>query len=497
MSGSGLPSGEFRWVEPVDASSRSAGSGRRWRWIGLVLVVVLVVAVGAVALHWWGGRDGQRGTAGRPAAAVEAPIGTPTDRLIGFGLSRQPVPGWQVSAADIGLPPQVRVGNMFATLGDTAYFVTSTGCRTDDSCDGIKGWVYGLDVKTGKKVLGPIELDGFWGTSDQCHTNGPSVAVCVTRQCDPGDCARGLKELGWVIDLARGEITFSGEPQVHAGELVKHPEQPYLREIGNAGDETRLVAAVKGKGTYGVGSHLEPTWFLPGSGDVSQVNTIEVSDAAPLTLGLQMPDRDAGQGLRVFTAEGKDVTPAPPDGFELGRNAQVYPGGFAVEYEKGSRFGGVSLFDADGKQVKQLPDARSLLPTDAMPVVQVGGQVQVFTAAGKSVATAVAGDRYRSIGTTLYAMVGYGHWQSMNLLTSQRGPTCELEMGLNYVGSDGSTIVWHDTTNKVFAAVDSATCRTQWTIEDHWATDAQTRLSKAGTGLLQVTENAIVGLRAA
>ena len=96
----------------------------------------------------------------------------------------------------------------------------------------------------------------------------------------------------------------------------------------------------------------------------------------------------------------------------------------------------------------------------------------------------------------LFAMVGYGQWQSMNLLTGQRGPTCDLEMGLNYVGSDGSTVVWHDTTNKVFAAVDSATCRTQWTIEDHWATDAQTRLSKAGIGLLQVTESAVVGLRA-
>lgn len=494
MSGSGLPSGGFRWVEPTGASSRPAGSGRRWRLIGLVLVVVLVVAVGGVVRHWWGTRD-EPGTGGSGAAAMEAPIGTSTDRLIAFALSRQPVSGWQVSSADIGLPPQVRVGNMFATIGDTAYFVTSTGCRTDDSCDGIKGWVYGLNVKTGKKVRGPIELDGFWGTSDQCHTNGPSMAMCVTQQCDGGNCARGLRELGWVIDLERGEITFSGEPEVHAG-AINHPEQPYLRVIGSSGDETRLVAAVQGKGIYGVGPHLEPTWFLPGSGDVPQVKAIEVSDAAPPTVSLQMPNRDAGQGLRVFTAAGKDVTPTPPDGFELGRNAQVYPGGFAVEYVKGSQFGGVSLFDTDGKQIKQLPEARALLPADAMPVVQTGGQVQVFTAAGKSVMTAVAGDRYRSIGTTLYAMVGYGHWQSMNLLTRQRGPTCDLEMGLNYVGSDGSTIVWHDTTNKVFAAVDTATCQTQWTIEDHWATDAQTRLSKAGSGLLQVTENAVVGLRA-
>ncbi|WP_134082810.1 hypothetical protein [Mycobacteroides salmoniphilum] len=446
-----------------------------------------------VALRWWIMR-GAQDTAGGQQPAVEAPIGTPKGRLIGFALDRQPVPAWQLSQADIGLPPQVRVGNMFAALGDTAYFVAGTGCA-GDVCVGPKGWVYGLDIRTGKKVLGPIELNDFWGSSsDDCYSNGPSVAVCVTPECDVIGCD-GLKELAWVIDLNRGEITYTGPPGVHAGASA-HPELPYLRMIGSSGGETRLVGAVEGKGVYGVGSRLEPTWFLPGSGDVPQADSGVVNDAAPVTLAVQMPDRSIGQGLRVFSADGKDLTPTPPEGLEVGSNVQIYPGGFAVEYQKDARLGGVSLFDTEGNEVVHLPEARFLKPSSAMPIMQSGEQTLVYSAAGKQQISAIAGDSYRSIGTTLYANVGPRRWQSMDLLTGQRGPVCTLDLDLDYVGSDGSTLVWHDMDNKVYTAVDPATCRTRWEIQDHWVTAAQTRLTKASTGLVQVTTDVITGLRA-
>ncbi len=493
MASSGLPSGEFRWVEPDDESTRSADSVpvRRWPWIGLVVVVLLVS--GVVALRWWDVRGAHVTTSGqRPAA--EAPIGTPKDRLIGFALDRQPVPAWQVSQVDIGLPPPVRVGNMFATLGNTAYFVAGTGCASD-ICVDPKGWVYGLDIGTGKKVLGPIELNGFWGSSsDDCYSNGPSIAVCVTPECNVAGCD-GLKELAWVIDLGRGEITFTGEPGVHAG-APAHSELPYLRVIGSFGGETRLVGAVKGKGVYGVGSRLEPTWFLPGSGDVPQANSRVVNDSAPVTLAVQMPDSSDALGLRVFSADGEDLTPTPPEGFEVGSNAQIYPGGFAVEYQKDARLGGVALFDTEGKEVVHLQEARFLKPSDAMPIMQSGGNTQVYSAAGKQQISAIAGDRYRAVGTTLYVNVSARRWQSMDLLTGQRGPVCTLDLNLDYVGSDGSTLIWHDMKNRVYTAVDPATCRTRWQIQDYWVTAAQTRLTKVGTGLVQVTADAITGLRA-
>ncbi|MFN8068726.1 MAG: hypothetical protein U0R77_08065 [Mycolicibacterium insubricum] len=481
-------------MEPADASSRSAGFSRRrsWRWIGLT-VVVLVVAGGVVALRW-SGVLGPHEMAGGQPSVPEAPIGTPKDRLIGFALDRQPVPAWQVTQADIGLPPQAPVGNMFAALGDTAYFVAGAGC-SGDPCVDPNGWVYGLDIRTGKKVLDPVELKDFWGSSsDDCHMNGPSVAVCVTPECDVSGCD-GLKELAWVIDLARGEVTFTGEPGVHAG-APDRPDLPYLQAIGSAGGETRLVGAVKGKGIYGVGSKVEPTWFLPGSGDMPQSDSGRVNDAAPVTVAVQYSDRSIGQGVRVFSADGKDLTPTPPEGFEVGSTVQIYPGGFAVEYQKDSRSAGVSLFDTEGKEVVHLPEGQFLMPTNAMPVVRLGGEAQVFTAAGKPVVSTIAGYLYRAIGTTLYVSVGTRRWQSTDLLTGQRGPVCELDLDFAYVGSDGSTLIWHDMTNHVFTAVDPQSCRTQWEIQDYWATPAQTRLLKAGTGLLQVTADTITGLRA-
>ncbi|MFA4080853.1 hypothetical protein ONA92_03985 [Mycobacteroides salmoniphilum] len=495
MAGSGPPPGEFRWIEADEASTVSVSSTphRRWQWVGLVLVVIVVMAGAVVGLRWWG----LRGAGGHPTVG-EASIGTPKDRLIGFALDRQPVPAWQVSQADIGLPPQVRVGEMFAALGDTAYFVAGTGCA--ENCVDPKGWVYGLDFKTGKKVLGPIELKGFWGGND-CYSNGLSVAVCVTPKCDVIGCDdKVTKELAWVIDLDRGEITFTGEPGVHV-ESPDHPELPSLRVIGSSGGETRLVGVLKGKGVYGVGSHLEPTWFLPGSGNVPLAST-RVSDAAPVTLGTQMSESSIGQGLRVFSADGKDLTPPPREGLNVDSNAQIYPGGFAVEYRKGARLGGVSLFNTEGKELAHLSEARFLKASDAMPIVQSGGHTEVYTPAGKPLMPTIAGDRYRAIGTTLYVNVGADgkpdaqRWESVDLLTGQRGPGCSLDLNLDYVGSDGSTLVWHDINNKAYTAVDSATCRTQWMIQDNSGTPAYTTLVKAGTGLLQETADTITGLRA-
>ncbi|OHV04676.1 hypothetical protein BKN37_08890 [Mycobacterium talmoniae] len=459
----------------------------------LLVVVLLVVAGGVVAVRWWhpGGRDDAHGGAGKASVPQEAPMGTPKDRLIGFPLDRQPVPTWQVPVADLGLP---RVGDFFAGIGEKAFFVT----LSDDE----NGWVYGLNTRTGKLLFPPVELPGYY--FGDCSTNGPSVAVCVTATCKEGpayDFCRG-RERVFVIDLERGKVTFTGEPQVQAvGSLESyHPGRPTLLRIGN-----HLVATLKGKGVYGVGSQGEPTWFVPGSGDVYQVNADDPDDIAPLTVAVQSSEPENGQPLRVFSVDGRDLTPKPQSGFEPVR-AQPYVGGFAVQFDKDPAHRWVGLFDADGKQVAKLDGAIEAEDNVAMPTVLANG-LQIYTAAGKFVvglSTPLA-DGYRMIGTKLYTFTVPDHWQSWDLFTGEPGPVCDMDLrGVPYVGSDGATIIWrhHESSSyDAYEAVDPATCQTRWTMPVDTGPSSYVELQKAGTSLLQITNShhpggAIAGLRA-
>jgi hypothetical protein len=94
----------------------------------------------------------------------------------GFRLDRLPVPGWRLSAADIGLPHDVPVDKPFASSGGRGYFVAHCDIWCDD-----RGWVYGVDLRTGARLFDPVELDGFRGGFDgECYQSGPSTALCIT-----------------------------------------------------------------------------------------------------------------------------------------------------------------------------------------------------------------------------------------------------------------------------------------------------------------------------
>ncbi|QLL06005.1 hypothetical protein [Mycobacterium vicinigordonae] len=454
-----------------------------------MIVVVVVTAVGAVL--WWrmGGHGGGSGN-GVGAAPKEAPIGTPKDRLIGFPLDRQPVVGWQLTAGQIGLPAGVPVGDLFAAVGDKAFFIAHN-CQAE-RCTDPRGWVYGIDTRTGVLAFPLIPLDGFYGQTEDCALNGPSAAVCLNPDCEGLYFCAG-RERVWVIDLERGAVKFSGPPQVHTH---NSPGEPRLRAIGSWHGQTRLVAVTKGKGVYGVGERGELTWFVPGSGVVYESDHSQTLDMAPLTLGMQAADPLTGQGFRVFSVDGVDLTPTPPRGLNLSY-AEVYNGGFAYEFRTQKDYNaGVALYDADGHQVALLPDASRPQPNPVMPSVLAGGGLQIYTAAGKlQTRLPSSGEHYQTIGTKLY-LGGIDRWQQWDLLTGQPGPTCDMDFGVAYAGSDGATILTYvsgEQNHGATRAIDAANCQTRWEIPSFGGFPS---LAKAGSALLQTTRDSIVGLRA-
>lgn len=480
MSGSGVPPQGFRWVEPADGAPPPGPPHNRRRW-WIVAVTVVVVALVAGGVLWWqsSGSHGDRNSA--HSVPKEAPIGTPKDRLFRYPLTRQPVPSWQLSTADIGLPPGVPIGDLFAAVGENAYFV-AFDCHPTDGCGHHVGAVYGVNTTTGA-VLFTIPMDGFRAIADSCFLNGPSTAICVT----PTNRIPSQHNV-WVFDLERGALSYTSD----APQVFGYGAGPLLHPIGNIRGETRLIATVKDKGIYGVGPNAELTWFLPGTGQLLEADHLGVSDIDPVTLSIQVSSDS--QRHQVFSVDGKDLTPTPPQGATLD-TAQVYAGGYMYRYNKGHDTG-ILLYNTDGILIADIPHATRPQPNPAMPTFLNGG-TQIYTADGKHLSTLAGGGfYYRTIATTVFTggTSGYGPWEAFDILTGQPGPTCDMDLG-GYIGSDGNTIIWRhedwDTDVHAFIATDKTTCQTLWEIPSQDST-----LQKAGTTLIQTTMDTLTGLQA-
>ncbi|WP_264894515.1 hypothetical protein [Mycobacterium kiyosense] len=462
----------------------------------MAVLVVVVVLVGGL----WVWRSGVLGASKGPGNAQAQrpwvpPIGTPQELLVSFSLDRQPVAGWQVRPTDVGLPDYAPIGNLFASDGDRAYFLSEfhdNDCG--NACRPPQAWVYGIDTTTGKKLFDPVVLPR-WGVT--CYGNGPGVAVCLAEIKPP---------TASVIDLVHGVLSFTGPTDV----AVSAFPGPEAHAVGTYLGQSWLVASVNGRGVYGVGSHGERTWFVPGTGYFNPTDA-RVADDIPAPVLAVSPSGLNDVADRVFSpADGHEVTPAAPAGTSLTR-AVVYNGGFAYAYREGQTGqNGVMFYDVSGKVLAQRPMGPStvkLLDNPAMPVVAVDGQWQVFTAVGKPVTEIAAPEMVpilRMIGSKLYVQRGdvIDHaWQQWDLHTGQSGATCagqnleETAPSGEYVASDGTTVIGK--TGGVFvgqyAAMNRTTCQILWKTP----ADVRVNLWKVGTGLLQSdqTHNAMTWLR--
>lgn len=497
MTEPGSPTGGFRWVPP-EIPSAHPPVRRRWWWALAALVLVAVLAGAGVAAWRW--------HTGRSAADhhAEAPtIGTPQDLLVGFALDRQPVTTWRLTPTDLGLPPDTWIATLFASDADNAYFLagySDPACRPTSPCANKRGWVYGIKISTGKPLFAPVELPNY--RSPECHTNGPAQAVCLAA------AYAGKRGVVWVVDLDRGELTFTSPTDLSFDGAAP------LVPVGTYRGQSRLVIPVSGEGVYGVGSHGERTWFAPGSGSLRVLET-DLYENVPAPTITTQASTGPGVDNRVFSLiDGTDLTPAPAP-----NRVAVYNGGFAAFYRKADGVGGtVNFYDTTGNLVTTQQFNQNITPEDnaAMPIVNTGLQKtwEVYDAAGQGImsipATSLA-PTFKTIGTKLYVTGKVGDWpqwdatdnvrdwQQWDLLTGQSGATCHLDPplkfdGPGYVGSDGNIVITIDYPE---IAKPQATATDMRTCQQVWQTPVGVGISQAGTGLIQSnTDHSITGLRA-
>ncbi|MCZ8380342.1 hypothetical protein O6P37_15845 [Mycobacterium sp. CPCC 205372] len=457
------------------------------------MVVIAVVAAGIVV--WRSTREA--------GAHVDATIGTPHDLLVSFSLRQRPVPGWRLNAADIGLPPDVPVGTLFASTADSAYFITT---HRDEQGLSPVGWLYGVETSTGKVLFPPIELAGFRGyPHGECYGNGPGVALCVTG----GDVDRGLPKLAWVVDLGSGQVTYTGQTDLNV-QGDRGTARQSLMAVGSYRAETRLVVAREGVGVYGVGPHAEQTWFVPGGGNIFDPGYRQSSDIPATTIAMQNAARDAPpeSPYRMFSViDGTDLTPTPPEGTRI-RKSLVYNGGFAYSFREPGKRDGLLFYNTAGEFVARYQDENhDLTPIEnsVMPMALLRAnpaQWLVLSAAGElvqSIPTTAAGVYFRIIGTKFYLnQPGTDdRWQQWDLNTGASGPVCQLGLSYDYVGSDGSIVVVNGgLQSSTVRAVDPSTCATAWEITEQ-ESGRQLRLQQVGTELIQSTRDELTQLRPA
>lgn len=452
---------------------------RRGVAAGLAAAAVVVVAVTAAVL--WVRRH-------------EPELPPPTPQLIAFSLQNPPAQAWRVTPAEIGLPDQIPVGKPFGSVGERAYFLADC----DLECgDGYRGWVYGIDLRTGTRLFDPILLEGLHVRFDgNCHLNGEHTAVCLT----DADTTRGQPRRVWVLDLARGQVTHSGETDLN---IEGYGTEPVLEAIGNPRGQTRLVATVLGTGVYGIGATGERTWFVPGSGQL-EVPTLTVSDDAPLTLATQIPTPE-DPTYRVFSViDGTERTPTPPPGTTL-RRAAVYPGGFAYQYEA-QDVAGVLFFNAAGElQAQRELKGYNLLDATTVPIVLDRSVVRVYSRDGRpaiefpGAAVDYRDTKFRVIGNDLYAWQGgegweNETWQQWSLDSGTPGTRCQVDF-MHYVGSDGHIVLstlYHASRDEI-VATDLSTCQRLWRMP---APDDRGEVEQVGTALIARNSTELVGLRA-
>jgi hypothetical protein len=424
--------------------------------------------------------------------------------LIGYPLDRMPVPGWRLTAAEIGVPSDVPIGQPIGTIGDHAYFFT--GCdeeclqrRCDSTCDDPRGWLFGIDLRTGARLFKPVLMDGFRYSPlfRACHQNGPSMAVCVNNEFPKA----GQSGLLWVLDLDRGVVTYSGKTDFWQ-DSVPGPG-PNLLPVGNPRGQTRLVASVRGKGVYGVGPRAELTWFVPGSGHLVPAE-VAVDDGTPVTLATQIPTAEDPR-YRVFSViDGTEKTPTPPPGTTL-RRALAYAGGFAYQYEAGDT-AGVLFYDPAGHLLARRElKGYNLMEATPVPIVLDAPMFRVYAPDGRQITTvpadftSQAAPMFWAMGRELYSGPDrepeQQTWQQWNLDTGRSGSSCRPQVALtSYVGSDGRIVLLLDVRHGRVAvvAVDVATCQTLWRMPQ----PGRHKIDQLGTALVDVSPGELVSLRA-
>lgn len=411
---------------------------RRWPLIVGALVVVVVVAV-AGAIGWWFSAGAEYWARSRwqpPKAALLSPMRV------------HPVPGWTTNISKLGLPPGSKL-----TTGDAPWLpgpIIDTPdhralllARSADPA-APQWWLTGIDVSDGHALFRPVALNATSATP-ACFLNGATV-TCISDDYYTANA--------WVIDGQNGELTYNGPTNVRliTGKLK-------AAQLGNY-----LVAATEGEGLYGVGSHGETTWFVPGAGVASH----HIGDT-----GFEGGGRE-GLVTMFSLKDGRVLTPEFPEGADM-QSSGDFDGGFAAEFSEHQGPSFIQFFDTVGR----------LTNKERIAGQRVGGATGNVTAIVQKDGFGIhgpTGDKLldvsggppngmQLIGTTLW--VGEAkdgdadHYQAFDLRTGAKGKFCPFNAINGYLGTDGSVFVrssWNQKSDDLAQAYDLATCDKVWSI---------------------------------
>lgn len=439
---------------------------RFWRRWSVVVVLSAVVSCGGNT------------TEGQPRSEAAVP-NLPQQSLLTSSMRQQPVPGWTTSVDQLGLPPGT-VARPVGHIRDLGVFLGIT----DEGW-----WLLGIDVTSGKRSFGPLEL-GLAGdaTDFNCYINGPPMVLCVRQEQD-----RSAPSTAWVVDTSSGKLLYNGptELRLAATSGEGHPKVEQFADY--------VIATAQGKGVYGVGSRGELTWFVPGNGILPAQFTRLGRDTIPSTLAIQGSGQVADVVFSVV--DGKVVAPAMPAGTQLGR-AVVYPGGFGYEYTTAGDYATerVAFFDDTGRKIGE-STIEGTLENRSLDVPIVGSKAKnvVITLEGQQLLDLPpSGPRpyARLIGSRLFIATDADHraWHQFDLRTGEAGKTCEGEnLWAYYIASDGKVVVALDEGDGLVHGVDLATCDVLWSIPGSAPNEAK-EVWKVNTTLVQRTNDRLFSL---
>jgi hypothetical protein len=293
-----------------------------------------------------------------------------------------------------------------------------------------------------------------------------------------------------VVDTSSGKLTFDGPTDLR---VFRAENQPSLEQVGDY-----AIVTVTNTGIYGVGSHAERTWFVPGDGILPTQFTTPNRDTRPSTLVVQ---GSGGMANVVFSVvDGRIVKPSVPQDLQLSR-AVVYPGGFGYEYSPAGSYSAerVAFFDDVGKKLSD-PTLEGKLENGSLdlPMVSARSSRTVFSLDGRKLLElppSIPAASARLIGTHFYFAADADHrvWQQFDLRTGAAGKTCEGDsLGVYYVASDGEVAVALGD-DGLAQGVDLATCDTLWSIPGPKPHEAK-EVWKVNTTLVQRTDDTLFSL---
>jgi hypothetical protein len=410
-------------------------------------------------------------TDGQPEAA---PPELPHQTLLSSSMREEPVPGWTVTVAELGLPP----GTVVRPIGN----IGSRGIFLGITDEGW--WLVGIDVTNGHRLLGPVRLGAAGDASNfNCFVNGPPMVLCVRQAADVA-----VPATAWVVDTNSGTMVFDGLTDVR---IAAEDGQPVLEQIGD-----HAVATVAGKGIHGVGPRGELTWFVPGDGILAAQFASWDRDSLPSTLAVQKGGDLADVVFSV--ADGQVVKPELPQDVRLWR-AMVFPGGFGYEYEAGDGQDRVAFFDQTGALLSEIGQKGSFETRSAdLPTIVMQTNDRVMTLDGRTLVElppTVPAVEARLIGSRLFVANDPKHeeWQQFDLRTGETGKTCETDsLGFYYIASDGEVAVALGERTPA-RAVDLTTCETIWSIAGSGPGEAK-EVWRVNTTLVQRTDDRLFSL---